>query len=630
MNFNFKLYPGLKLLLICILGVFIGYLIDVNYLILSFFIAISLVFLFLKKYRKASYYFSAVCLGFWFSMQINNLAFKSPEKIYQEFPALIQGKIVKILKVNNKQARIIVDGDFDAKIFPIRKHERILLAIYGLKYKQLTLNSGMKLFAEVNARNPRQPLLSTDFPENNYAASLDVKWIANTSARNVAIIHPPAGYEYFIEKQVQSIQNRIEELFSESTSPIVTALLTGDKTKISYETKQLFSLSGTAHILAVSGLHVGIIATIVFFLLGFVHNNWMKFSIFSILIIAFVIISGMQPSAIRAGLMAILFVYAKTLQRHANAINIIAIAVLLILITYPEMLFSSGFQMSVSAILGIVLMFQPIHRFFKMFIKLDNPIINFIITSISISFAASLIVSPLVAYYFKVYSNVSPLANLLVIPLMTLSMCFSILALFFSYIYFPLGSIYASSADFLINLSQSINKWAIGLPSAYISGDSLILSALFISIIIIYVTLSKTIKNSLYRMSFSAISICILILFSSGQDIEKLKIVPREQYVAIDLPVHKYSKTIILFDRKPAQKPKYDIGMLNHLNKFKEPIKLYYCGNAGLSIVDKINKNKNISHYEMDLTFQKKIQKLLQIKNPLPQIIYFEPNNVNK
>jgi len=621
MKIDFKLYPGLRLLIIAFLGALFGILFNFNHYVLIGLLCLTVITLFGGKFKTISYYFTIFCLGIWFVLQINKINPRIPDKIYQEFPALIQGTIIKTLKISDTQAKVIIEGDFDAKPLPFLHNQKVLLTVYGLKYKNPKLKTGMKIFADVKARTPRKPQLPTDFPENNYAASLDIKWLATASSRNIAVVEPARGFLHLIDKQVQSIQSRINKLFSAKSAPIVTALLTGDKTKIPYETKQLFSLSGTAHILAVSGLHVGIIATIIFFLLGFVRNNWLKFIIFTLMLSAFVIISGLQPSALRAGLMAILFVYAKTLQRHSNPLNIIAIAVLLILIVSPELIYSAGFQMSVAAIAGIFVMLEPIKKMFKLFFKTDNTLLNFIISSISLTLSASIIVSPLVAYYFKVYSIVSPLANLLVIPLMTLGMCFSIIALILSYIYMPIAGLYAVSTDFLITLSQSINKWAVGLPSAFLSGDNLVLLSVFISLGLLYITFSNNNRQIIFRLGVSVIIALISIPLTKIEDIHKLKIYPREQYVAIDLPIIDNNKSIIIIDRKPAQKPKYDFAMINHLKEQQSPLSIYYSGNAGLSIVDKLKHTKKINFVEMDVNFQMEIQKLLKIDKFLPQII---------
>ncbi|MFH1052139.1 MAG: ComEC/Rec2 family competence protein [bacterium] len=580
--------------------------------------------MFIKKTRAVSYYLTTLCFGIWFTYQINEIKIITPDKVYQKIPALIQGKIVKTIKVSKTRATFIVQGDFDGQALPYLKNQRILLTIFGLKYRPMKLETGMSIFADVTANTPRKPQLTTDFPENDFAASLDVKWIASTSSRFVAILNTPSGFLNFKDKQVKAIQERINLLFPENSSPIVTALLTGDKTKLSNETKKLFSYSGTAHVLAVSGLHVGIIATIVFFLLGFIRNNWLKFLIFSFLIISFVILSGMQASALRAGLMAILFVYSKTLQRHANPLNIISIAILLLLIIYPEMLYSAGFQMSVSAIIGIILLFQPIRKFFQTIIKHENIIVNFIISSLAITLSASIIVAPLVAYYFKVYSVVSPLANLLVIPLMTLGMSFSIIALLLSYIYFPIASIYALSADYLISLSQRINEWAVELPHSYLIGDNLIFPAVLISFAIVYITLSSNIKQICFRLSYAVIVVLFVYFLFPERAINEVKIYPREQYVAIELPNFRDQKSFVLIDRKPRQKPLRDFPMFNYLKDIKQPAKLYYSGNAGLSIVDDLKKSSHFKSFEMDLDFQREVQKLLNIKEEIPQIINLE------
>ncbi|MFC2131827.1 ComEC/Rec2 family competence protein [Bacteroidota bacterium] len=618
MKINLKLYPAVRLLAIAAAGILVGSVFCVQEYVIMIFLGISIVLLFSKKFQVLSYYIICLTAGIWFSGRIDEASIKTPDKIIQEFPAMIDGKIVKTMKKYDSYAKFIVEGSIDSKPLDKLENQRIILTVYGLNYRNIDLDAGSHIFALVNARPPKKPILPNDFPENQYTASLEVKWIARASSKNISITYPPGGFDYFREKQVKSIQQRISELFPESSVGVVTALLTGDKTKIDYETKQLFSLSGTAHVLAVSGLHVGIIATMVYFLLGFVRNKWIKFVIFSILIITFVLITGMQTSAMRAGIMAILFLFAKTLQRHSTAINIIALAIILLI--YPEMIYSVGFHMSVSAITGIAILFNPIMNFFKSLIKTENIIVKYILSSVSISLAASIVVSPIVAYYFNIYSIISPLANLFVIPAMTLGMCFSILALLFSYIYFPVGILYASSAGFLIHISQEINNFAVNLPMAYLEGEYLILIAVLFSAGIIYMIFSKNFKQFSFRIVVSSFIFLIALSYSKTEN-DNIVIYPREQYIAIDFPVQKGAKSLFLIDRVPAQKPSRDFAMENQLKDINENLVIYYSGNAGLNIVDNLKRLKEIKAKEMSIDFQKRLKDKLGIDDDLPQII---------
>jgi ComEC/Rec2-related protein len=565
------------------------------------------------------YYIFGFSIGIIISFNVDNITIDRPNKIIQDFPAIIDGKVLKVMKSTEKYQRLLVEGTFDAKALPLLENQRILLFVTGLQFKNIRFESGDKIFAECLSNAPKPKSFETDFPQDKYAASLDVKWIAMASSRNVAKTGTEVNFISYKDEQLKSIQEKIKQLFSAKSYAIVTALLTGDKTNIDYETKQVFSLTGTAHVLAVSGLHVGIIATMIYFLLGFVRLPWLKFAIFSASITLFVIFSGMQASAIRAGIMAILYLLSITSQRKTSAINIISIAILIILIVFPEMLYSVGFHLSIAAISGIALLFQPMLKFFESFIKSKNLIVQYLIASISISLTASIVVSPLVAYYFQVFSIISPLTNLFVIPLMTLSMSFSIIALLLSYNFIPLAEIYASAGGYLIELSLKINNYAVDLPYSFVSGEGVMLISIMTSLGLIYLIYSKKLPQFVFRLASIIIIFMGMFLFENKTD-EGVKIIPRQQFVALELTDVNKTKTFLIFDRMPSQKPKSDYYFEKYLNKNKE-FTIYYSGNAGLNIVDRIKYKTGIRNFEMDIPFQKMIENKLKLQVRIPQII---------
>ena len=113
----------------------------------------------------------------------------------------------------------------------------------------------------------------------------------------------------------------------------------------------------------------------------------------------------------RAGFMAVAYLLVYTVQRKGEPLNIFALVLFFILFFSPEMIYSAGFHMSAGAILGITLFYKPIRNFFKNLFKINNIVYDKVINSFSITFAVSLIVSPIVAYYFNVFSIISPYSS---------------------------------------------------------------------------------------------------------------------------------------------------------------------------------------------------------------------------
>ena len=402
---------------------------------------------------------------------------------------------------------------------------------------------------------------------------------------------------------------------------VLFKLCNGSTSDIPPGVKKLYSFTGTAHVLAVSGLHVGIIASVIFIFSGFLKNRWFKFFAFVILVSSFVIITGIHPSAIRAGLMASIAMLMYTLQRKINLLNIISFVVIILLLFNPKMIYSTAFLMSIASVSGIALLFQPIKRFFSNYIKSQDYLIKYIINSISVTLSASITVSPIVAYYFGIYSIISPLANLLIIPLMSLGMVLAIFAVSLSFLSMTIAGYYAASSEFVLKIAQRINEFAAGVPFSYIDGKGTIILSILISSILLYLILSKNSRQILFRLGFSILILIIIVnLIPSGKNYD-FKIIPREQYVAVICPLKTNETFFFLSDRKPLQYPLRDIGMENYLMKCPGSIIMGYNGNAGIAITDELKKCRRFRVLEISLQMQERIRKILNINKYIPQVI---------
>lgn len=631
MKINFQntitLFPAVKILFLILTGFCIFNNIPdkktLNAIILLSLPILGVIFLYIGK-RTISYIVLSLYIGFWLANYSDDLEIEAPDKLIPETEAIIEGKVEKIITQKSNYLRCIVSGSIDTKEISKIDASGILLSIIKLKENPLALEEGCSIYANVKARLPKCDNISTDFPEKQYAKSLAVQWIARSKAINTAIISPPSFFQSEINRAVRKIKVLCYSLYPKETRGIAAALITGDKTGIPIETKNNFSFAGTAHVLAVSGLHVGIIAASIFVLLGFIPRSWLKFFVFITLLSMFIIISGMQPSAVRAGIMAALILFAKTAQRKINIINILSAAVIILLLLNPGLIYSAGFQMSVASIIGIAFFFNKIRILLEGISDSKNKILNYIRSSIAITISASITVSPIVAYYFEVFSIVSPLTNLFVIPLMTLGLIFALLAIFTSIFSFGIAALYADSSNFLFGLANKINNMAIELPYSYIQGETTVYIAFVISIIIVYMIYSNTLKRFTFRLLSSgfAIVLCLLI-FKASEDKEEIEIIPRNQFVASIIPIENNKKFVYIADRKPAQYPFRDFSFEKYLLKQSDTLIFGYGGNAGIALLDEIKKNKEYKTFELPIDIQLKLNELLIGSRALPQIIRY-------
>jgi len=205
---------------------------------------------------------------------------------------------------------------------------------------------------------------------------------------------------------------------------VLAALLVGDRSDLDAATKQSFSVAGAMHVLAVSGLHVGIVYAILWaFLTGWgywkpLYEERRRRIVNTILIIVFLwgyaFITGLSPSVMRAALMFSLFAIGKFLERPHLPYNTLAASAFILLWIDPFMLRQVGFQLSYAAVTSLFCV-QPMLR--QLLPRIGNPVLRYMWDLLTVSIAAQIGTLPLTLYYFAQTSNYFALTNLLVIPL---------------------------------------------------------------------------------------------------------------------------------------------------------------------------------------------------------------------
>jgi competence protein ComEC len=224
-------------------------------------------------------------------------------------------------------------------------------------------------------------------------------------------------------KMRNRVRNNIEAIFSEQSEPIAKALLLGYKQDIAAETRKQFARSGLAHIMAVSGLHVGFIVVPFWIAIPFLWGNkWGRIAglmFLTILLAGYAGITGFSPSVNRASLMAWLITYAKLFNKTRNTINLTAAAAIVLLIIDPEQLFNVGFQLSFSAVFIILLVMPEAQRLIPKRYRYGKA--GFMSGIILVSVVVQAGLYPILITYFGEFSIAGPIANAAVIPLLAIT-----------------------------------------------------------------------------------------------------------------------------------------------------------------------------------------------------------------
>ena len=218
---------------------------------------------------------------------------------------------------------------------------------------------------------------------------------------------------------------------SYSQKAIVEALTLGYKGNLDAQIKSKFSTTGTMHLLAVSGLHVGIIFIILNYLLFPFSNNKLKIIKFVIVITllwSYAILSGLSPSVTRATLMFSLIQIGTLFKRKPNVYNIIAVSAFIIELANPFVINEIGFWLSYSAVIGILILYKPLYDiiFIPTHKNFIYNILDKIWSLICVSLAAQIATFPFTVYFFHNFPVYFLIANLIVIPIVPFIMYFSL------------------------------------------------------------------------------------------------------------------------------------------------------------------------------------------------------------
>ena len=280
-----------------------------------------------------------------------------------------------------------------------------------------------------------------NFDSRKYYLSLG--FYGKIEAGTIEIINSDySGIRQGLYELRMEIIERLEKLCSDNNgifsiinnkNGIIGAIILGDKTDIDSDIKELYSVSGIAHILAISGLHISFIGMAIYRLLRRRFRFLFSAAVSIPVVLSFGIMSGFGISTIIAIIMFILKIIGEVLGRKYDAITAISLAGLVLLVQNPFVVCNSGFQMSFGAIIAIVLILPIVEEI----LNTDNKIIKVI----SANFTISLVMNPILAWNYYELPTFSFLLNIVVVPLMSVVIVSSIAGIFCSCIMFGFGKV---------------------------------------------------------------------------------------------------------------------------------------------------------------------------------------------
>jgi len=437
-----------------------------------------------------------------------------------------------------------------------------------------------------------QGVFKVRVPDQAYAP-FDFDWRKMLHRRNVHYFTylDTTRYKLILKSSpsvLEQTRNHIDHIIhalvpSARDYPVASAMLLGLRKKMDPELYQAYSGTGAVHILAVSGLHVGIIAHIFQVLFGFISYKGRKLKVLQVVLIltviwAYTFLTGAAPSILRSAVMFSLLHCSRLMQRDAPPLNVLAAAAFILLVIYPFDIYNLGFQLSFLAMAGIFILYEPI----RSFISTGNKVVQAIWKVLAVSMAAQLLIYPLIAYHFHQFAFYFWLTGLLSTP--------------FSYLILICGMISLAGYPFLstwvtwlgLPLQCSIKwmndsiTWIYSLPLGRIQGwwptpwDVLLLSA--ISLLLGYLYFQKTRRTFLVFL-LTCIVFFGLMIIEERLDQNRMEIVAGGSVNKPFIWIKDKQNTIFYTMNEDTLKPP-----LNYLERYNLPLKQVIHFNPALSI----------------------------------------------
>jgi len=364
------------------------------------------------------------------------------------------------------------------------------------------------------------------------------------------------------------MRTRIKQRFG-TYAGFVKAITIGDKGELD-STRNLLNKAGLSHILAVSGLHVGVLSLIIFqiFIILFRQHNFARILLI-VTLICYGALCNWSASVLRAVIMICLLLISRMYQRKVNANQILAISFIIITAIEPAQIMSAGFQMSFLAVFTLLnilprIRFISIKKEEIIAMKLSKKILNSILIIMFSSFILNIFLAPITMLHFKQFGFNGIIGNILGIPLIGL-----ILPLAFVVILLPqspwLIAIYHSSFLFLMQIFEKWSNIAASLPLYFnfisISTRQIILLYLTFGFLWLCIKKRKLFNKLIFYRIILLISICSLIFVSINRDSNLLKVTFFDCGLGDLLLIESPEDEIIMIDTGP---PSDNFGSFNH------------------------------------------------------------------
>ena len=351
------------------------------------------------------------------------------------------------------------------------------------KHKKIKVGSEIKLTGKLKYLNK---MSYESFDYGRYLRSMGYKGLIYL--KDYSIVGNNLMYEY-IYKAKSYISNTIRYLYK-TNSDFINSMMLGQKDDLSQNEKLMFTRTGTSHIIAISGLHTGILSGLIIFMMGKINKIY-KLIVLSTMMFIYSAMVGNSPSIIRAIMFMISLYLSFFLDRKMDKISTLSFIGILFVINNPYIIYNISFQLSFLATLSIIYFYGYINN--KLNIKI-----------ISLTLSANILTIPIIYYNFEGIPLVSIFGNIIIVPFIGIIIYLAILSLILFNINIYISSIVVYINRFILETIYVLLEKISNLDFAYIAIEEPKLYYVIIYYIVVFLYMiykeAKTIKEQSHEL----------------------------------------------------------------------------------------------------------------------------------
>ena len=347
-------------------------------------------------------------------------------------PVMLEGRLVAIEDLGVKGARLLLADPVIEDLEPFRTPRKVRVKVW----KDDGLRVGQRISVLAKLMPPSLPVIPGGFDFQRFLFFKGIGGVGFSLSDAKILQEPERGFVTSFLRSVQSMRQyivkRIERYTAHPEASILMALMVGEKSAISSGDQDAMRHAGLAHMLAISGLHVGLFTGVFFFLLRFLlvsipgvalHYPVKKITAVCAIFAAifYMLIAGMTIPTVRAVLMTGIVLFAVVLDRSALSLRLVGFAAFVVLLLFPESLFSASFHLSFAAVVGLVVFYNWLRPYWSAW-RSEGRVLRvvglYFIGICLTTIVATLATAPFTLFHFNQMATYGLVGNVLAMPVL--------------------------------------------------------------------------------------------------------------------------------------------------------------------------------------------------------------------